>query len=74
MQERILNCIKKIEVNPDVGKPLRYSLRQCRSVRISLFRLVYTVENENIIIIGFDERKIIYKNLTKYINYVMFYI
>jgi len=43
-KERIIKQIERIIADPNVGKPLRYSLRGERSVRITPYRLIYKVQ------------------------------
>jgi len=53
--------INKIIQNPEVGKPLKY--KRCeRSLYIKPFRLIYSVKNEELILLKFDHRKKVYKN------------
>jgi mRNA-degrading endonuclease RelE of RelBE toxin-antitoxin system len=74
LRERVLNIIGELEKNSRKGKPLMYELKECRSIRISSFRLVYFVEDDSINIVCFEKRKTVYEKLAKYINYNTFYI
>jgi len=58
---KIIKQIKRLEKFPDSGKPLRYALKNHRSLRISSFRIIYRVEKNKIIINCFDHRKGVYK-------------
>lgn len=42
------------------GKPLRYSLKGHRRLRVSDYRVVYRIENDTVIIIAIKHRKDIY--------------
>lgn len=42
------------------GKPLRYSLKGHRRIRVSDYRVVYRIENKTVIIIAIKHRKDIY--------------
>ena len=42
------------------GKPLRYSLKGHRRLRVSDYRVVYRIENKTVIIIAIKHRKDIY--------------
>jgi len=56
---------ERLETNPlAYGKPLRYSWKGYRSLRVSKYRIIYKVEEEKIIVIIFkvDIRKDVYKN------------
>lgn len=58
---RIIKQIKKLSELPGSGKPLRYKLKNHRSVRIQPYRIIYRLEEEKIIINCFDHRKEVYK-------------
>lgn len=65
--------IRKIEQYPELGKPLKYELSNYRSIRVSSFRLIYKIENNDITFVYFDKRDNIYEKLVKYLNYNCFY-
>ena len=44
------------------GKPLRYSLKGHRRLRVGDYRIVYRIENKNVIIIAIKHRKDIYSD------------
>ncbi len=54
---KIIKYIKKLYKLPKSGKPLRYKLKDYRSIRIPSFRIVYRLEKDKIIINCFDHRK-----------------
>ncbi len=58
---------KKLTLDPiGFGKPLRYSLKGHRRLRIGSYRVVYKInpENTTVIIIAIKHRKDIYKDLS----------
>ena len=57
VQDRILKLVKRIAANPEVGKPLAYSLAGLRSLRIPPFRIIYEQNGDKIILRTFDHRK-----------------
>ena len=57
---RVIKQIKKLEIIPEAGKPLRYSLKNHRSLRVPPFRLIYRIEDDKIIINCFEHRKDVY--------------
>lgn len=57
----ILNQIKKLEENPEAGKPLRNKLKGYRCLRVKSFRIIYRISKEKIVIITFESRNKIYK-------------
>ncbi|MFH1275655.1 MAG: type II toxin-antitoxin system RelE/ParE family toxin [Candidatus Woesearchaeota archaeon] len=57
---RIIKQLKKLSQSPEVGKPLRYDLKNHRSVRIPPFRIIYRLEEDKILINCFDHRKDVY--------------
>lgn len=58
---RIIKTLKKLEQVPQSGKPLKYGLKNYRSIRIHPFRIIYRIEKDKIIINCFDHRKEAYK-------------
>ena len=61
MKQRVKKTIEKIIENPGIGKPLRFDLKGERTVYIKPYRLIYAVENENIIFLRFMHRDDVYK-------------
>ncbi len=59
-RERILKQIRKIAERPEIGKPLRYSLKGERTVYIKPYRLIYSVQGETLILLRFEHRKEVY--------------
>lgn len=57
---KLRDQINKILENPCVGKPLKYK-RGERSLYIKPFRLVYTVIEDELILLKFDHRTKVYK-------------
>jgi len=57
---KILKQIKKIGDRSDVGKPLGGNLKGHRSLRIKPFRIIYRIEENDIVINCFDHRKRVY--------------
>ena len=57
---RIIKQLKKLEEIPEAGKPLRYELKNHRSLRIPPFRIIYRLEKDKMIINCFDHRKDVY--------------
>lgn len=58
---KIIKRIKKLSEQPEVGKPLKYELKNHRSLRIPPFRIIYRLKEKQIIINCFDHRKVAYK-------------
>ncbi|MFH1308268.1 MAG: type II toxin-antitoxin system RelE/ParE family toxin [archaeon] len=59
--EKIKKQIQKIIENPEVGKPLKYK-RGERSLYIKPFRLIYTLKEDELILLKFDHRKKVYND------------
>lgn len=57
---KIIKQIKKLSENTMLGKPLKYSLKNHRSIRILPHRIVYRIYKECIVINCFDHRKDMY--------------
>jgi len=58
---KILKQIKKLENNPETGKPLKHELKNHRSLRIPPHRIIYRIEENKIIINCFENRDKVYK-------------
>ena len=58
---KILKQIKKLEENPQTGKPLKHELKNHRSLKIPPHRIIYRIEEDKIIINCFGHRDKIYK-------------
>ncbi len=56
---------ERLQFDPlSYGKPLRYSLKGHRSLRVSNYRIIYRVENEkvNVLIVKVDIRRDVYED------------
>lgn len=58
---RIIKHIKKLGEMPESGKPLRFELKEYRTVRVPPFRILYRLEGDKIIVNCFEHRKDVYK-------------
>ena len=58
---KIIKQLKKLSESPEAGKPLKYELKNHRSIRITPYRIIYRLESDKIIINCFDHRKDIYE-------------
>jgi len=61
MLKKAMKQIEKIKENPELGKPLRYTLRGERSMHTGPYRLIYSVLGEKLILLRFMHRKSVYK-------------
>lgn len=59
--DRIENQITKILREPNIGKPLRYTLRNRRRVHVGSFVLIYEFYQGELRFIDFDHHDRIYK-------------
>ena len=57
---KLIKHIKKLAEMPESGKPLKYEVKNHRSVRIPPFRIIYRLEKDKIIINCFDHRRDVY--------------
>ena len=60
-KERIKKQIEKIIENPEAGKPLRYNLKGERTLYIKPYRLIYTINHDEIILLRFLHRQEVYE-------------
>ncbi len=58
---KIIKQLKKLAEMPEAGKPLRYNLKNHRSIRVAPFRIIYRIEENKIIINCFDHRGCVYE-------------
>ncbi|MBI1862086.1 MAG: type II toxin-antitoxin system RelE/ParE family toxin [Deltaproteobacteria bacterium] len=58
-KNRIKKAIEdKLKRNPvEFGKPLRYSLKGCRRLRVGDFRVIYVIDGETVLIVKIGHRK-----------------
>ena len=61
IKEKIATAIKKIELNPTTGKPLKHVLKRERSIKIQPYRLIYAYSLDTLILLRFQHRKNVYK-------------
>ena len=61
LREKLEKQIRKILVNPFVGKPLKYK-RGERSPYIKPFRLIYVLRGDELILLKFEHRKSVYRD------------
>lgn len=60
VKSKLIKQIEKIIKNPEIGKPLRYSLKHERSIYVRPYRLIYAIERDAIILLRFLHRKSVY--------------
>ena len=57
---------EKLTTRPDVyGKPLRRSLRSCRALRVSDYRVVFQIQQKTVHIVAIVHRSTKYKGIDK---------
>lgn len=63
-KNRIKKAIEdKLRHNPvEFGKPLRYSLKGCRRLRVGDLRVIYAIDGETVLIVKIGHRKEIYED------------
>lgn len=59
--QSIVNQIEKIIREPEIGKPLRHTMKGRRRIHVGSFVLVYEFHNEELRFIEFDHHDKIYK-------------
>ncbi len=59
--ERLTQQMEKILREPNVGKPLRYTLKNRRRMHVGSFVLVYEFHNSELRFLDFDHHDKIYK-------------
>ncbi len=59
--KKIEKQIKKIITNPSIGKPLRYGFAGTKEVRITPFRLIFSIQDSTLMLWRFEHRGKIFK-------------
>jgi mRNA interferase RelE/StbE len=53
---------RKLATNPvEFGKPLQYSLKGCRRLRVGDYRVVFSVEGDCVLVVKIGHRKEVYE-------------
>ena len=53
---------RKLAVNPvEYGKPLQYSLKGCRRLRVGDYRVIYQIDGDSVLIVKIGHRKEVYE-------------
>lgn len=55
MRERVEKQIRKLVINPEIGKPMRFNRKGTREIYVGHFRLsyAYSIEESKIILLDF---------------------
>ncbi len=61
--KKLVKQLRKLHLNPVAGKPLRNELKSLRSIRLPPYRIIYKLTENEILILSFDHRKKVYRNL-----------
>ncbi|MHC1566641.1 MAG: type II toxin-antitoxin system RelE family toxin [Methanosarcinales archaeon] len=61
VRDRVRKELKNLLKDPDTGKPLRYSFKGFRSIRIGKYRLLYAIDGDVIRVYAFEHRKDVYR-------------
>jgi len=58
---RIIKQVRKLEQQPESGKPLKHELKNHRSLRVPPYRIICRVDGDKIIINCFEHRDKVYR-------------
>lgn len=58
----IVNVIEKLLENPLAGKPLKYSFKGLRRIRVEQYRLIYEFKGNIVRLLYLEHRKSVYKD------------
>jgi mRNA-degrading endonuclease RelE of RelBE toxin-antitoxin system len=61
IKETVKKHIIKIINSPEIGKPLRYNMRNERTVYVKPFRIIYSYSDETITFLVFEHRDYVYE-------------
>ncbi len=70
LKSKIRGALEELEKDPWMGKPLKEKLRGFHSYRVSKYRIVYQMRNEDLLIqiVEIAERSIIYQKVLALLN------
>jgi len=60
-KNKVKKQIKKLVENPELGKPLKWSLKGNRVVRVPPYRLIYSFSKSTLVLLRLAHRKNVYK-------------
>jgi mRNA interferase RelE/StbE len=60
VMDRLKKEFKALLKDPALGKPLRYTLKGFRSIRIGKYRLIYALDGDVVRVYSFEHRKGVY--------------
>jgi len=61
VKDRVKKQIEKVLDSPEIGKLLRFALKQERSIYVPPHRLIYAVQGETLYLLRFEHRKAVYR-------------
>ena len=61
IRDSIEKTLKDLLEDPNIGKPLRYSFKGFRAIRIEKYRLIYAIEGDVVKVYAIKHRKKVYK-------------
>ena len=59
--DRVKKQIAGLRENPEKGKPLRYALKGERTIYVKPYRIIYSIEGDNLYLLRFMHRKKVYR-------------
>ena len=73
IKAKIRKALEEIQTNPHFGKPLKEPLEGLRSYRVSQYRIIYQIQEKDIIIevIKIAERKIVYQKISALLKMIL---
>jgi len=61
LRDSVEKTLKDLLEDPNIGKPLRYSFKGFRVMRIGKYRLIYAIEGDEVKVYAIKHRKKVYK-------------
>ena len=61
LRDSIEKALKDLLEDPNIGKPLRYSFKGFRAMRIGKYRLIYAIDGDVVKVYAIKHRKKVYK-------------
>ena len=61
LKSKTIKHIERIVKDPQTGKPLRYTLKGERTVRVGPYRLIYALDGDALVLLRLLHRKKVYR-------------
>lgn len=67
-KKKVITAIQELTQDPSLGTPLTGKLRGYNKYRLGDYRIIYSYNDEKIIVVAIAHRSNVYEEFTRYIN------